>query len=126
MLAVTAAFHFRPESRLLCPTDAKLIAFAPLCLGAEVLVLVGKIELERIRQRDAFRYLQPRALFGDVPHDAIHAGQPVVEIDPPLDEGLVADQRATLDHGDEAFSLFFLLATSAPVRRRATTIIWAC
>src|ERR1700731_1363489 len=64
----------------------------------EILVLVRHVELEHFRQRDRFRKLQTAAIVGDIADDAIHAGQPVVEIDPSLDEGLVADNRATLYH----------------------------
>jgi len=60
------------------------------------------IELECVRQRHAFRRFKPRAAIGDIAHDAIHAREPVVEINAALDEGLVSGKRAALDHGDSA------------------------
>ncbi len=96
--ALPTAFRFLPERGIRRPAHADLVGFAPVSLCAIVLVFAGQIELERIRHGDAFRHLQPRAALGDVAHDAVEARQPVVEIDPAFDEGLMSDQRATLDH----------------------------
>jgi len=78
---------------------ADLEARAPLHLGPVGLVLVGDMELDKFRDCDRVGDLELGALAGNIAHQAIEAGTPIVEIQSPLQEASLTQECAAFIGG---------------------------
>ena len=90
----SAANHIRVEG------DANLEARPPLHLGPVGLVFVGDIKLDDLGDRDRIGDLELGALVGNIAHQAIEAGAPIVEIQAPLQKASLTQERAAFVGGD--------------------------
>src|SRR6266545_954510 len=95
----SGAGHDRWRRLVVVEGDADLETRSPLHLGPIGLVLVGDMELDNLRDRDRVGDLELGALAGNVAHQAIEAGTPIVEIQSPLQEASLTQECAAFIGG---------------------------